>query len=99
MATSAGTVTVEVTGITEEVMQRLSERARSCGRTVSEYLRGLIEEDVKRRPTGATRALDEILAPVYEDFARSEMAEDELQQFFEEVREEVWQETHGVKGA
>ncbi len=95
METLADTVTVEV-GIPKEVMARLTARARACGRGVSEYLRGLIEQDLAAGPRRPSPTLDEILAPVHEDFERSGMTEDELYDFLEELREQVWQEKHGA---
>jgi hypothetical protein len=39
-----------------------------------------------------TKSIDEVLAPIREAFAECNMTDDELCNFFEEVRNEVWQE-------
>lgn len=58
--------------IAPEIEQRLRERARASGRDVAEYAAELIRQGVTA-PT-----VDEILAPVQEDFARSRMSDDEI---------------------
>ena len=58
--------------ITPDIEARLRERAREIGRDVAEYAADLIRQGVTA-PT-----LDEILAPVREDFARSGMSDEEI---------------------
>jgi len=74
--------------------RRLIARAVERGTDVATYLRGLVEEDLKRPPK-----LGEILAPIREDFRRSGMAEDELEGLIEEARDEVWREKQRGKSA
>jgi len=68
------------------VSSALAERARRSGRDATEYVEDLVERDVCRP------SLDELLAPVREDFARSGMTEDELDELVDEIREEIHQE-------
>jgi hypothetical protein len=50
----------------------------------------LIERDIQEPP-----AVDQALAPFRRQVEESGMTDDELGDFFEDVREEVWQEKHG----
>ncbi|HET6385132.1 MAG TPA: ribbon-helix-helix domain-containing protein [Armatimonadota bacterium] len=81
--------TIKVTGVPEELVRLLDERIKrrhAAGR--SEYLRELIRKDV----LGEERSLREILAPIHE-FTRSlPDTEEELDTFFDEVRDEVSKE-------
>ena len=98
MDTLADTVTLEVTGLPKDLASRLAARARACGRTVSDYMRGLIEQDLAESQPGPRSTLDEILAPVHEEFARSGMTEEELDAMVEEIRDEIWQEKQAARG-
>jgi hypothetical protein len=55
--------------------KRLRERAKASGLDLAEYVRKIVEEEATQ-PT-----LDEILAPVRDDFARSGMTEEGILQF------------------
>ena len=76
--------------LSDEEQRRLAERAARNGRNVAEYLHLLIERD-----TQEPSAVDQALAPFRREVEASGMNDDELGDFFEEVREEVWQEKHG----
>jgi predicted transcriptional regulator len=58
--------------IPDEVAERLERRAADVGQSVPAYAARVVADTVTR-PT-----LDEILAPVRENFARSGMTEDQL---------------------
>ena len=70
-----------------EIEEALQKKARDNGFEVNVYLEKLIEKDIDRAKT-----LDEILAPFRREVEESGMSEEELLNFLEEVREEVWQE-------
>ena len=70
--------------------KRLAERAALSGRDLPGYIQLLIERDLHVAPT-----LDEVLAPVRQQFEDGGMTDDELGALVEEAREEVWQEKHG----
>jgi predicted transcriptional regulator len=76
--------------LSDDEQRRLAERAAQSGRDVAEYVHMLIERDI-REPV----AVDQALAPFRRQVEASGMTDDELGDFFEEVREEVWQEKHG----
>ena len=92
-AAARSEVTVKLS-LTPEEERRLFARATKKGQDVANYLRILVEEDLKRPP-----AFSEILAPIHEEFRQSGMTEDELSALIEEAREEVWQEKQRGKVA
>jgi len=87
--------------LSDEDLRRLGADAQSAGVDRATYAgallrRALDDNSVNQHPhAGMTFA--EILAPVHKEFAESGMTEEELYQFLEEVREEVWQEKQRKK--
>ncbi len=80
------TITIELTP-EEEV--RLRERASHRGRDLREYVHDLIASDIAAPPRSD---VDEALAPFRRQVETSGMTDDQIVEFFDEVREEVWQE-------
>jgi len=72
--------------VPNEIKPILEEKAAASGQDIKAFIEGMVKAQVLR-PT-----LDEILSPVRQEFAESGMTEDELDDFLNEVREEVWQE-------
>jgi hypothetical protein len=70
-------VTVKLS-LTPEEERRLFTRATEKGQDVANYLRTLVEEELRRPP-----ALSEILAPIHDEFRRSGMSEEELETLLE----------------
>lgn len=97
------TLTIDLPADTESKLRR---RAAEEGQDVIAYVHRLIEKDVQgAKPARADRPgatgvapapwgtkIDEILAPVREEFERSGMTDEELEQFLVEVRDEVRRE-------
>ena len=79
--------------LTDDEQRQLAERAARNGRDVVEYVHLLIERDIQ-----GSAAVDQALAPFRRQVEESGMTDDELGDFFEEVREEVWREKHGRPG-
>jgi hypothetical protein len=75
--------------LSDEEQRRLAERAARNGHNIAEYVHLLIERDIQKPAT-----VDQALAPFRGQVAESGMTDDELGDFFEEVREEIWQEKH-----
>ena len=73
--------------LTPDEERKLLERAARNGQDMTAYVHRLIERDIKD--------VDEALAPFRSQVAGSGISDDELGSFFEEVRDEVWQEKHG----
>lgn len=73
--------------IRPEMQEKLQQRAVASGQNVEAYIERLIERALSGPPS-----IDELLAPVREQFAESGVTEDELDALIEEAREEVWQE-------
>jgi hypothetical protein len=74
--------------LTPEEESKLLERAALHGQDLIAYVHRLIERDIQD--------VDEALAPFRRQVEESGISDDELTAFFEEVREEVWQDKHGV---
>jgi len=86
------THTIEVTGIPEETLRLLDDRVRQHGGDRAEYLRHLLEKDLQS-PT-----LSELLAPFRQQVSASGLADDELEQIFNEAREDVFLERRARQG-
>jgi predicted DNA-binding protein len=76
--------------LSDDEQRRLAERAARNGRDLAEYIHLLIERDIQE-----PSAVDQALAPFRRQVKESGMSDDELGDFFEEVREEVWQPKQG----
>ena len=78
-----------------EVEKTAAEQAKEEGLPLAEYVGSVVKDAIfkrKRRKQLSNATFDEILAPVRKGFQDSGMTEDELLDFFDEVREEVHQE-------
>jgi hypothetical protein len=78
------TITIDL-GPEEE--RKLFERASRRGQDVTAYIHGLIARDIQ--------GVDAALASFCRQIEESGMSDSELADFFEEIREEVWQEKYG----
>jgi predicted transcriptional regulator len=74
-----------------DMESELHEIARETGSTPEAVVKDLIARRL------AVRHIDEALAPFRKEVAASGMTEDELDAFFQDVREEVWQDQQGGK--
>jgi hypothetical protein len=81
------TITLDL-GPDEE--RKLAERAARSGQGVTAYVHHLIARDLQ--------GVDEALAPFRRQVEEGGMSDEELESFFEDVRDEVWQEKHGRSG-
>ncbi len=91
------TITID---LPSEVETKIKTQASNNGVKVEDYVKTLIKEASDRREQiekNSEKSFDEILAPVRKGFRESGMSEDEILEFFEEVREEVWQEKQNQK--
>lgn len=84
-------VTVKLS-LTPAEERMLVARATEKGQDVANYLRTLVEEDLKQSPT-----LSQILAPVHEDFRKSGMTDQELDILLEGELAEVRKERGAAK--
>ncbi len=85
-------ITIDLKSETEA---RVKTQALRNGVKVEDYVNELVEEASERRERiekASEKSFAEILAPVHKEFEESGMSEDELTEFLEELREEVWQE-------
>lgn len=76
------TYTIEVTGIPEDLLQRLDKWMREQGRDRSQFIREIIEEKLqeKEKPN-SEKTFAEILAPLQQDFEATGMTDAELGDF------------------
>ena len=77
------------------VESRLTLRAKQRGMTLPEFAMEVMERLAEDTPEAAVESIDQILAPFRKQVAESGMSEDELDAFFQEVRQEVWDEQQG----
>jgi phytoene/squalene synthetase len=81
-------MTLEITGLRSETLKALEEKARKFGKTMEEYARDLIEEDVSPRE----QTIDEILAPFRREVEESGITDEELDELFMQARRDYYRE-------
>ncbi len=72
--------TIEIAGISDELLRRLDERASRIGIDRSSYIRKLIERAVAPPSSGSTLA--ELLASLHDQTEARGISEKEIEQFF-----------------
>jgi predicted transcriptional regulator len=77
------TLTIKVSDETERKLNKMASR---IGQPVDEFVNHLIEREV------STKTFAEILAPVHEHSRNAGYTEEELDEFFEGLRNEVYKE-------
>lgn len=77
--------------IPTDLEQKIARRAASRGLPVEEYVREVLRRDAE------APSLDEILAPVREQFAASGMTEEQLDALVEKERQAIWEEKQKKK--
>ena len=85
------TLTIE---LPDKVESRLTLRAKRRGMTLPEFAMEVMERLADESPESTAESIDEIMAPFRKQVAESGMSEDELDAFFQEIRQEVWDEQH-----
>ena len=80
------TQTLEITGLRLDTLEAIGQKARQAGKTISEYVRDVIETEVAGDQTFA-----QILEPIRRSFDDSGMTEAELDDLVKLAREEVRQ--------
>jgi hypothetical protein len=86
------TITIDLPA---EIEEKVKLQASHDGVKVEDYVKSLIKEASDRRERiekESEKSFREILAPIHTEFEESGMSEEELTEFLEELREEVWQE-------
>jgi len=72
-----------------EVEEALKRKAAARGTSFDAYVSSVLDKHVAQGPT-----IDEILEPVRQEFEKSGMTEDELDEFFYDLRRKVYDEKH-----
>lgn len=91
---------IEVTGIPDDLLKLLDERVRQVGSSRTEYILKLLQKDLLLTPPRSHRnacphadmTFAELLLPVHQQVEESGITGEELDDLFEEIREEVWLE-------
>ena len=95
------TITINLPAETEKMLRR---QAAKSGQTIDGYIHQVLEREVLGINGGAAGSTpfntpslpsDEALAPFRQEIADSGMTDEEMRDFFEALREEVYQEKHG----
>ncbi len=81
-------MTLEIS-LTPEAESRLRERAAAAGKQPAELARAIVERDV-RRPT-----LEEISGPIYQEFLKSGMTDEQLGDLLEDAKHAMRAENPG----
>jgi hypothetical protein len=81
------------------VEKTLQELASRQGKDINAYVQEILEEKIRQeidtqKGEGAQTSFDTLLAPGREGFRESGLGEQELDQLFEEARQEAWDEKH-----
>lgn len=73
-----------------ELEQTVRRHADQHGQDVQDFVLQAVQEKLAK-----ARTFDEVCAPFAQAVAATGLSDEEFDQFFEEVREEVWQEKQG----
>ena len=98
--------TIEVTGIPDDLLKLLDERVKQAGSDRTEYILKLLQRDLLSTPLRSHRnarpdadmTFAELLLPVHQQVKESGITGEELDDLFEEIREEVWLELQKKSG-
>jgi hypothetical protein len=74
-------MTLSIRGLKPTQLKELDRKARSHGKTTTQYVRALIERELESPPS-----VDEILKPIRDDFRQSGVTEAELDRIVERAR-------------
>jgi predicted transcriptional regulator len=83
------TVTIN---LSPEMEQAVRQYAARSGQDVSKFVLQAVEEKIAK-----ARTFDEICSPFAEAMATTGISDQEFDRFFDEVRDEAWQEKQGKK--
>jgi hypothetical protein len=75
--------------LSSEAEIKLKKRAAAEGKDPTTYASELVERAV------STPCIDEILAPFRKQVAQSGMSDEKLEQFYQELRDEAWNQRQG----
>jgi|HubBroStandDraft_6_1064221.scaffolds.fasta_scaffold358874_2 hypothetical protein len=78
--------------ITAEARDALQKRANEKGQKIEDLVEQMVNQEALRP------SIHSMLAPVRLQIADSGISEDDLDEFLNGVRDEVWQEKHGSRG-
>ena len=80
---------IELSGDLERRLTLLAERE---GKSLPEFAAGVLRSVANEDSEATAESIDVILAPFRKQVAESGMSEDELDAFFQDLRQEFWEE-------
>ena len=85
------TQTITVSGVHEETLSRLDEKARQAGVNREDYIREILKREAMRPSTGLHQGMSfsEILAPIQTEAERLGRSEEEIDELIEKARNKV----------
>jgi hypothetical protein len=87
MSAQTETLQLTIAGLPAGTRSALEEIGRKTGKSVEEYLRGVIEAELLSQSS-----FREILAPIREDFRKTGLTEEEFDEIIERERQAMWDE-------
>ena len=82
---------IELSGISDELLKLLDRMLSQTGSDQSGYILELLRKDLLETPH-PEMTFEQILSPVHRYVQKSHISEKDLEELFENEREEVWQE-------
>src|SRR5438046_923878 len=86
--------TLSIRGLRPAQLKALDRKAKHSGQTTAQYVRGFIE-----RVLLSDQTFDEILRPIREDFRKSGITEDELDQIVDRARSAAYRKRRKTRTA
>ena len=85
------TQTITVSGVTEETLSRLDEKAQQLGVNREDYIREILKREARKPSAGvhSRMSFSEILAPMQAEAERLGRSEAEIDALIEKARNEV----------
>jgi hypothetical protein len=79
--------------LTPDLEARLRAKAQACGEDPERHAERLLSDAL------SSPSLQEILAPFRQEVAQSGMSDEDLDSFYEGLRDKAWQDRHPKKSA
>src|SRR5579863_1720146 len=95
---SAATPTLRISGLAKNKVRALNSYAKNAGISPEEYAKQLIEDGLERHQDAQGRSIDELWAPVREEFQKSGMTEAELDELVDAARRRDNRRQSPIKG-
>jgi hypothetical protein len=85
---ASATSTIHVSGVDRREMASLKARAKAKGLSVEGYVKDLIDSDLSIAELARRKTIDQVFAPLQQQFEESGMSESELDHLVDAARKE-----------